>query len=181
MTLTAVSRAALGFVTEQDVRLMVRLGRWRPRRWVRWWMIAATRGGDGWIWWAQALALLLVGGPPRFAALGAGAIACGLGIQTFLTLKKLIGRRRPPARDRFNWVRLLPPDEFSFPSGHTITAFAFALSVGQFYPHLLPWLLFCAISVAASRVILGMHFLSDVLAGCAIGCGLGELAAFLIH
>src|SRR5579863_9482812 len=98
MTLTAVSRAALGFVTDQDVRLMLRLRRWRPRRWVRWWMIAATRGGDGWIWWAQALALLFVGGPHRFAALAAGAIACGLGIQTFLSLKRLIGRRRPPAR-----------------------------------------------------------------------------------
>ena len=181
MTLATVSRAALGFVTEQDARLMLRVGRWRPRRWVRWWMIAATRGGDGWLWWAQAAVLLIAGGKQRFAALASAAIACGLGIEAFLLLKRLIGRRRPSARDRYNWVRLLPPDEFSFPSGHTMVAFAFAFSVGQFYPDLLPWFLFCAISVAASRIVLGMHFLSDVLAGCVIGCSLGELATLLVH
>jgi undecaprenyl-diphosphatase len=180
MTLATASRAALGFVANQDVRLMRRVQRWRPRRWVRWWMIAATRGGDGWIWWAQALVVLLAGGRQRFAALAAGALACGLGIQTFLTLKRLIGRRRPSLRDRHNWARLLPPDEFSFPSGHTMVAFAFAISLGHFYPDLLPWFLFCAISVAASRIVLGLHFLSDVVAGCAIGCGLGHLAALLI-
>ena len=180
MTLANASRAALGFVAHQDVRLMRRLERWRPRRWVRWWMITATRGGDGWMWWTQAFVLLVAGGRQRFVALAAAAIACGLGIQTFLTLKWLIGRRRPSRRDRHNWARLLPPDEFSFPSGHTIIAFAFAISVGHFYPDFLPWFLFCAISVAASRIVLGLHFLSDVAAGCAIGCGLGHFATLLM-
>ncbi len=76
------------------------------------------------------------------------------------------------------WATLLPPDQFSFPSGHTITAFASALSLGAFYPVLLPALIFCAISIAASRVLLGMHFLSDVLAGACIG---GLLAALAIQ
>ncbi len=67
------------------------------------------------------------------------------------------------------WATLLPPDQFSFPSGHTITAFAVAVSLSRFYPDLAIGLLFCAVSVAASRILLGMHFLSDVLAGAAIG------------
>jgi undecaprenyl-diphosphatase len=41
-------------------------------------------------------------------------------------------------------------------------------------------LLFCAISVAASRILLGMHFLSDVLAGAAIGTALACGAAWLL-
>ena len=45
---------------------------------------------------------------------------------------------------------------------------------------MLPGLLFCAVSIAASRVVLGMHFLSDVLAGAALGATLGALATALI-
>jgi undecaprenyl-diphosphatase len=79
-----------------------------------------------------------------------------------------------------SWATLLPPDQFSFPSGHTITAFAMALSLGVFYPVMLLGLLFCAFSVALSRILLGMHFLSDVLAGAAIGSALGYTAALLL-
>jgi undecaprenyl-diphosphatase len=66
----------------------------------------------------------------------------------------------------------LPPDQFSFPSGHTITAFAVAVTLGMFYPAMLPALLFCAFCIAASRVLLGMHFLSDVIVGALLGTGL---------
>jgi undecaprenyl-diphosphatase len=71
----------------------------------------------------------------------------------------------------------LPPDRFSFPSGHTITAFAITFSLGLYYPVLLAGLVFCAGSVAASRLILGLHYLSDVLAGMLIGTAIG-VAAF---
>ena len=64
----------------------------------------------------------------------------------------------------------------SFPSGHTITAFAVAISVGLFYPQLLVCLLAAAFLIAASRIILGMHFLSDVLAGGVLGTALGFLS-----
>lgn len=78
------------------------------------------------------------------------------------------------------WSRLLPPDQFSFPSGHTITAFAVAVSLGAFYPEMRPGLYFCAASVAGSRILLGMHFLSDVVAGAGIGAVLGGASAALL-
>ena len=56
------------FIASQDLRLMRRLQRWRPPRWVQLWMIAATRAGDGWIWYAQGLAILAFGGPSRYSA-----------------------------------------------------------------------------------------------------------------
>lgn len=167
-----LASAMLGFIDYRDRKLMRRINRWPAPRWIRVWMLCATRGGDGWLWYAMGLAILLFGGEARFAAFGAAALATGMGIALFLRLKKAAGRRRPCAFEPHCWATLLPPDQFSFPSGHTITAFAVAVSLSCFYPAQAPGLLFCALCVAASRVVLGMHFLSDVLAGAAIGTGL---------
>lgn len=160
---------------------MRRVNRWMPPRWMRLWMVAATRGGDGWLWYAVAAVIAIEGGPERFRALLAAVLAVSLGIAIFLSLKRACGRKRPCAMEPHSWATLLPPDQFSFPSGHTITAFAVAISLAVFYPALLVGLLFCAFSVALSRILLGMHFLSDVLAGAAIGSALGYGAAALLN
>ncbi len=164
-------------ITTGDRKLMRRLNRWDAPVWVRRWTIVASRCGDGWLWIAIALILLLFGGPRRFDALADGLIALGAAQLTFAIMKRLIGRERPCATEPHCWSVLLPQDRFSFPSGHSITAFAIAVSLGLWYPALLVGLLFCALSVAASRVILGLHYLSDVIAGLLIGTLIG-LAVF---
>ncbi len=168
------------FITHRDHSLMQRVNRWYPPRWVRWWALGATRAGDGWLWYLLAIVVLLFGGGPRFQAVGAAALAAAAGIVLFVNLKKAANRRRPHCFQPHCWATLLPPDQFSFPSGHTITAFAVTISMIQFYPELTAALVFCAISVAASRIVLGMHFLSDVLAGAAIGAALALTAASLV-
>jgi undecaprenyl-diphosphatase len=175
------ARPLFDLIVAGDYGLMRRVNRWRAPRWIRLWMICATRGGDGWLWCTLAALLLAFGGPLRLEAVGAGALAVGAGILTFIKLKHWTGRKRPCAIEPHCWATLLPPDQFSFPSGHAITAFAVAISVGAFYPVLLAGLLFCAVSVAVSRVLLGMHFLSDVTAGAMIGSLLGYAAAAAIH
>jgi undecaprenyl-diphosphatase len=171
----------LEFITARDYNVMRRVHRWPAPRWIRVWMICATRGGDGWLWYAMGIIILLFGGSLRFAAVSAAALAASLGLAAFLFLKKLIGRKRPCAIEPHCWAKLLPPDHFSFPSGHTITAFAVALTLSAFYPSLLIGLLFCASSIALSRILLGMHFLSDVLAGALIGSGLAYGAVWLLR
>jgi undecaprenyl-diphosphatase len=179
--LNGVVRNCATWLETSDHRVMRRLNHWRPPRWMRLWMIAATRGGDGWLWYAMGLTVALFGGEDRIRALTSAALAVGLGIAVFLKLKRTIGRRRPCAMEPHCWATLLPPDQFSFPSGHTITAFAVALALGSFYPPMLAGLLFCAASVATSRILLGMHFLTDVLAGAVVGVTLGELCANLLR
>ena len=165
--MTFSGEAMRSYITVRDNWLMLRVNRWYAPRWIRVWMICATRGGDGWLWYALGAVLLLFGGEQRFLAVGAAALASGAGIGLFLTLKRATRRKRPA--EPHCWADLLPPDQFSFPSGHTITAFAVSIALAGFYPDLTVGLLFCAVSVAASRILLGMHFLSDVLAGAAIG------------
>jgi undecaprenyl-diphosphatase len=159
----------LGFISRRDYSVMRRLNHWQAPRLVRVWAMAATRAGDGWLWYAMGLIILLFGGEQRFMAVGCAAAAAGTGVLLFLRLKRVTGRQRPCAIEPHCWATLLPPDQFSFPSGHTITAFSVAVTLAYFYPSLTAGLMFCAISIAASRVLLGMHFLSDVLAGMAIG------------
>lgn len=142
-------------------------------------MICATRGGDGWLWYAMLLAILLFGGPERGWAIAAAGGGCSFGIVLFLWLKRLTGRRRPCAIEPHCWATLLPPDQFSFPSGHTIAAFSMAVPLSLFYPSLCVGLMFCALSIAVSRILLGMHFLSDVLAGALLGSAIG-FASFAI-
>jgi undecaprenyl-diphosphatase len=157
---------------------MRRVHGWRAPRWIRIWMLCATRGGDGWIWYGMGAVVAAFGGPERFLALGCAATSAALGIALFLVLKRRIGRRRPCALIPHCWSTLLPPDQFSFPSGHTITAFAVSVSLIAFYPGLTAGLLFCACSIGLSRILLGMHFLTDVLAGAALG---GLIARVAVH
>jgi undecaprenyl-diphosphatase len=173
--------AMLEYIAHRDHTLMRRVNRWQAPRWIRAWMLGATRGGDGWLWYSMGAIILLAGGPQRFLAVAAAALAALLGVTLFLRLKKATARRRPCTYEPHCWATLLPPDQFSFPSGHTITAFAVAVSLSRFYPELSAGLLFCALSVAASRILLGMHFLSDVLAGAAIGSGLACAAVWLVR
>ncbi|MGO9230230.1 MAG: phosphatase PAP2 family protein [Bryobacteraceae bacterium] len=177
--MTFSGEAMRTFITLRDQKVMLRVNRWYAPRWIRVWMICATRGGDGWLWYALGLVLLLFGGEQRFLAVGSGALAASTGIALFLKLKKAAHRRRPS--EPHCWASLLPPDQFSFPSGHTITAFAVSISLAAYYPELGVGLLFCAASVAASRILLGMHFLSDVLAGAAIGALLATGASHLVR
>ena len=165
----------LNFIAIRDHRLMHRLNNWRAPRWVRIWMVGASRAGDGWLWYAVGLGVLLFGGPERFSALAAAVVASAVGTAIFLAVKRTTGRKRPCAIASHCWAKLLPPDQFSVPAGHSINAIAAAISFGLFYPELLPPLLFCAVSVAVSRIVLGMHFLSDVVAGSALGATLGYL------
>ena len=165
-------QSMLQFIATRDLKLMRKVNKWPAPRWVRHLAIAATRAGDGWLWYLVGLSILLWGGAERITAVASAGSAALVGVGVFKSLKKLSGRKRPCEIEPHCWATLLPPDQFSFPSGHTITAFAVAIALSEFYPALLPGLLVCALLIATSRILLGMHFLSDVVVGALVGVGL---------
>jgi len=169
------------FIATRDHSLMRRVHQWPAPRWLQLWMIWATRGGDGWLWYGTVLAVLVFGGASRYAVAGSAGLAAGTSCILFQALKRATGRKRPCDIEPHCWANLLPPDQFSFPSGHTLSAFAVAISIGLFYPRMLPVLMFCAASIGASRILLGMHFLSDVILGALLGTALGYGSYLLFH
>jgi len=84
-------------------------------------------------------------------------------------LKNSLKRRRPPAAiPRFRAI-ITASDEFSFPSGHTSGAVLLAILVSSYIPALTIPLFGWMACVGLSRVILGVHFPADIIAGLALG------------
>ncbi|HVC15913.1 MAG TPA: phosphatase PAP2 family protein [Rhodanobacter sp.] len=163
-----------------DRRVCIAANRWGARRAVGLFFGAVSRLGDGLFWYALMAALLLVDGQ-RGLVSATHMAATGL---TALLLYRLLKRwtHRPrPYRVCPGVIAHVPPlDEFSFPSGHTLQAVSFSIVALAWYPQLAPLLLGFTALVAASRVILGLHYPSDVLAAIAIGCGLGASSLYLM-
>ncbi len=89
-------------------------------------------------------------------------------------------RRPRPFRAHDGIVPYIAPlDEFSFPSGHTLHAVSFTMIALAYFPMLAPLLVPFTMLVAMSRVVLGLHYPSDVLAATVIGLGLGGLSLWL--
>ena len=168
--------ALLGTVNASDLRLAERVRAWAPPRWFRIWMIAASRFGDGPGWAAIGVGVMACG-PRRRAAVAAGTAAALLASATFMAIKRSCRRRRPCDLAPHPLFHVPPPDAFSFPSGHTMNAFAIATVLALRFPALSPGLLLLATSVGASRVVLGLHFASDVWAGAALGSLIGWAAS----
>jgi undecaprenyl-diphosphatase len=108
-----------------------------------------------------------------FAA-GGAAVCCQV-------LKRLLKRPRPSVTLSQLQRHAANPDAFSFPSGHTASAFALATSACAIDPRLGVVMFGLASSIAYSRVYLGVHYPLDVLAGillgalwgwCCLACGL---------
>jgi undecaprenyl-diphosphatase len=141
---------------------------------------AISRLGDGGFWYALMGALVVVEGVAGLHASLHLAVTGLIALSLYTLLKRWTRRPRPFASDVRIHAWVAPLDEFSFPSGHTLHAVAFSLVAMAHYP-MLAWLLvpFTA-SVAVSRVVLGLHYPSDVLAATGIGSALAALSLWLV-
>lgn len=141
--------------------------------------LAASRLGDGPLWGASGAFFLLFGNLRSRWAVAAATLAVGLSIALFKGVKGLIGRPRPFETWSHLPCLLAPPDRFSFPSGHTMTAFAVWSVFSLMIPGAGLFFLPAAVLIGLSRVFLGLHYPTDVLVGALLGTGIGSLVAEL--
>lgn len=157
-----------------------KINRLSHREWIRLFFSVISKLGDGGIWAAAGIAVLAIQGSAGLPAI-LQMIATGIiGVIIYKSLKSRLIRERPYINHGNILCGTAPLDQYSFPSGHTLHAVSFTVMLSHFEPALLPFALPIALLIGASRVILGLHYPSDVIVGAAIGVSLAgaSLAVF---
>ena len=135
--------------------------------------------GDGWFWYG----LLGVLPPVYGAAGGLAALHMGLtaavGVLAYRFIKSRAVRERPYITHNAIECASVPLDRYSFPSGHTLHAVCFTLLAAAYFPALAAPLVLLTVLIALSRVILGLHYPTDVAAGALLGGSLGMASLLL--
>jgi undecaprenyl-diphosphatase len=144
------------------------------------WIKCMSKTGDGhlylifgmMLWWLE----------PQHGALFlySGLLAYMLEIPIYLLLKKGLRRERPCHHITELSAHIVPSDKFSLPSGHTAAAFLMASLIAHFYPALSVVAYVWASCIGCSRVLLGVHYPSDILAGVILGLGISAISLLII-
>lgn len=162
-----------------DRVLCLRFNRASDLAFVRIVLITASRLGNGAFWYALMLSVAWWGETSATRAvvhMAAAGLVCTL---VYKRLKKGTSRLRPYMAQTGITLCAMPLDRYSFPSGHTLHATAFSLVAVAYYPTL-GWLLIpFSLLVALSRVVLGLHYPSDVLAGAVLGAAIASVSFVL--
>lgn len=146
---------------------------WRP-------FAVVSRLGDGVFWYSLMTVLPLAYGWDGLRA-GLHMLATGaLSLVVYKSLKDATSRERPCHTLDGITASVAPLDQYSFPSGHTLHAVSFTTVAVHHYPQL-GWVLIpFTLLVAGSRVVLGLHYPSDVAAAAAIGFVLAYAGTLLV-
>lgn len=166
------------WLAERDERISGRMRFGEDRRLRRIIAIAVTHSADGLPFLIFLGLLYLIGTPAWRARVIVLLLADLLTFLVVQTLKFLIRRSRPAGEWGQMYRRM---DPFSFPSGHSARGGAMAtigIIVGP------PWfavlLAVWGVMVAFSRILLGVHYLSDAMGGFALGVALSLAITFIL-
>ena len=140
---------------------------------------AISRSGDGYLHLLFPLLLWGLQAPRSVEFLGILIPALVLERAVYFTLKNSLKRRRPQEAVPGFKSLITASDQFSFPSGHSSGAFLLATSLVLVYGGPVAIIYVWAGAVALSRILLGVHFPGDTLAGAVMGTSIALLSAQL--
>ena len=140
---------------------------------------SVSRLGDGLFWYSLIIAILLLYGRNAVIPALQTGLSAGVGVLVYKTLKERLVRERPFVTHEVIRCNARSLDQYSFPSGHTLHAVNFSILLVWHYP-VLAWMAIpFAVLVALSRVVLGLHYISDVLVGGLIGAMIAVVSLYI--
>ncbi|MEM1079969.1 MAG: phosphatase PAP2 family protein [Pseudomonadota bacterium] len=141
---------------------------------------AVSRMGDGVLWYGLMVLLPLTHGARGLEASVLMAVASLIGLVIYRWMKARTVRERPCVSHPDILLATAPLDRYSFPSGHTLHAVLFTTIAVAYFPLLAAALIPFTALVALSRVILGLHYPTDVLVGALIGWALASMMLVVV-
>ncbi|WP_413772350.1 phosphatase PAP2 family protein [Psychrobacter sp. FDAARGOS_221] len=155
-----------------DTNLCIHINRYSTNYVIATFFKVVSRLGDGWFWYLMLISAFVLNGLSAIIPLVSTLVISLSGLAIYKLLKVKTVRPRPYQVHQVIVLGERPLDVFSFPSGHTLQAVLFTSTLGSYFPELLPIMLPFALLVALSRMVLGLHYPTDVLIGACIGYAL---------
>lgn len=140
-----------------------------------------SRVGDGMFWYGLMTGILIINGAAGIVPVLHMSVAGLLGTMLYKWLKGKTLRPRPYEVHQDICLTGTPLDKFSFPSGHTLHAVVFSVVAISYYPQLAVIVVPFTAMVGLSRVVLGLHYPSDVIAGALLGAIIAGLTFLAIQ
>ena len=141
---------------------------------------ALSRSGDGYLHLLVPLLVWQLHLPRAGDLVALLLLALAIERALYWSLKNTLKRPRPPNAIPGLRSLITASDQFSFPSGHSSGAFLLATALLAIYGGPVLAMYLWASGVAISRVLLGVHFPGDILAGALMGSGIALLSAALL-
>ena len=169
----------VNYLDELEIGLCLRLNALSQHHTVRNFFYSVSRLGDYPAYLIVGIACAALLEEAGLAFVVQCLMTAAVGILLYKLLKNWLVRERPYVTHAGISCAAAPLDKYSFPSGHTMHAVSFAILFSAYVPEIV-WLMapFAGL-VAMSRMILGLHYPTDVLVGAALGAGLASVSLWV--